>query len=64
MYLKELRYSQTDTIIMAVDELLTHIFATYGLVDATKISKEEKIVSLVFWNLINPPFIVYNAVEC
>ena len=47
-------------IIMIVAELLTHIFLPYGLVDATKIAKEEQKVSLMVWNINNYPVIVYN----
>ena len=43
---------------MTVDELLTHIFASYGLVGATKILEEEPKVSLMVWNLNGPPVIV------
>ena len=43
---------------MTVDELLTHLFVSYGLVDATKIAKEEQNVALMVHNLKNPPVIV------
>ena len=44
-------------------ELLTRLFSSYGLVDATKIAKEEQKVALIVWNLNNPPVIVYSAVD-
>ena len=63
LHLKELCVSQTDTITKTVAEFLTHIFASYVLVDATKIAKEEQKVALMVWNLNDPPVIVYNAVD-
>ena len=50
-------------IIMTVAALLTHISASYGLVDATKIVKEEQKVPLIVWNLNDPPVLVYNTVR-
>ena len=47
LYIKELRHSQTHMFIMKVAELLTHIFVSYGLVDATKISGKEQKVALM-----------------
>ena len=63
LHLKELCVSQTDTITKTVAEFLTHIFASYVLVDATKIAKEEQKVDLMVWNLNNPPFIVFSVVR-
>ena len=48
---------------MSVAELLTHLFSSYVLVHATKFSKEEQKVALIFWNLKNPSVIVYNLVK-
>ena len=48
---------------MKVAELLTRLFSSYGLVDATKIAKEEKKVDLMVWNLNNPPFVVFSVVR-
>ena len=45
---------------MTVAELLSRFFASYGLVDDTKVAKEEQKVALV---VCNPPVIVYNAVQ-
>ena len=42
---------------------MTPIYASYGLVDATKISKEEQNVSLMIWNINYSPVILYNSVE-
>ena len=56
IYIKELRYIKKDTIIMTVAELLTHIFASYGLFDAIKIKNEERKVALMVWNLNDTPF--------
>ena len=61
LYIKELRDLQTYTIIMIVAELLTRLFASSGLVDATKISKEEQKFALMVCNLNDPPVIVYNS---
>ena len=47
---------------MTVAELMSRLFLSYGLVDATEIAKEEQRVSLMVCNLNNPPFIVYNSV--
>ena len=47
----------------SVAELLTRIFASYGLVNTTKIAKEEQKVALMIWNLSNPPLILYNSVK-
>ena len=43
LYIKALQYSQTDTIIMAVAELMTRLFASYGLVNAEKLQRKKKI---------------------
>ena len=48
---------------MTVAELLNRLFASYDLVDADKISKEEQKVTLMVWNLNNPPVIFYNTVK-
>ena len=48
---------------MTVAEFLNHLFASYDLVDADKISKEEQKVTLMVWNLNNPPVIFYNTVK-
>ena len=48
---------------MAVAELLTRLFSSYGLVDATKIAKEEQKVDLMVCNLNNPPVVFYNEFE-
>ena len=48
---------------MTAAELLTHIFASYCLVDAKNITKEEQKVFLIVCNLNDPPVIVCNAVE-
>ena len=63
LHIKKLRDSQTDTIIMTVAELMTHIFASYGLVDATTKSKEEQNVSLLVLKINDPPVVVYNTVK-
>ena len=44
-------------------EHLNRLFSSYGLVDATKISKEEQSVDLMVWNLNVPLVIVYRAVD-
>ena len=63
LYIKLLLYSQTDTVIMTLDKIMTHLFASYGLVDDTKIAKEEQKISLMVWILNDPPVIVFNTVE-
>ena len=50
-------------IIMTVAALLTHISASNGLVDASKIAKEEQNISLIVWNLNDPPIILYITVR-
>ena len=63
LYLNWLPYLQTYMIIMTVAALLTHISASNGLVDASKIAKEEQNISLIVWNLNDPPIILYITVR-
>ena len=48
---------------MTVAELLTCLFASYKLVDATKIAQEEQNSPFMDWNLNKPLVILYNSVE-
>ena len=58
LYLKELFNLKADMIIMILDALLTHFFASYSLVNVTKFSKEYQNVSLVVFILNYSPVIV------
>ena len=62
-YLKELRDPVTNSINLPVSDVLEHLFTRYGTVTPETLAKEEAAMSTFYWDLRDPPVIMFNKIE-
>ena len=62
-YLKELRDPTTNSITLHVYEVLEHLFTTYGQVSAEVLAMEEASMNAFYWDLNDPPTVMFNKIE-
>ena len=62
-YLKELRDPDTNSINLPIPDILEHLFTRYGTVTPETLAKEEAAMSTFYWDLRDPPVIMFNKIE-
>ena len=62
-YLKELRDPDTNSINLTIPEVLQHLFGRYGTVTPEALAREEASMSSFYWDLRDPPVIMYNKID-
>ena len=62
-YLKELRDPDTNSINMDIPDILDHLFVRYGFVTPEALATEEASMATFYWDLRDPPVIMFNKIE-
>ena len=62
-YIKELRDPYTNTIDLPVHGVLAHLFNRYGQVTSEQLDLEESNIANFFWDLNDPPALMFNKIE-
>ena len=62
-FIKDLRDATTHNIRMAVHEVLDHLFESFGQVTPEDLLKEEIAMGSFYWDLNDPPVIMFNKIE-